>query len=93
MFRTKVYGNNPTHQVVLGFDDTLHSFFATVVDLDTHTTLFDIGTQSSPLQNLVDFQVTIAPYLTLSQDIYCQLSTAAKPTLTSFNRFSPKLSP
>jgi hypothetical protein len=93
MFRTKVYGDNPTHQVILGFDDTLHSFFATVIDLDTHTTLFDVGTQSSPLQNLVDFQAAIAPYLTLSQDIYRQLSTAASSTLPSFHRFSPKLSP
>jgi hypothetical protein len=65
MFRTKIYGNNPTHQVVLGFDDTLHSFFATVVDLDTHTTLFDVGTQSSPLLNLVDFQSTIKPYFSV----------------------------
>jgi hypothetical protein len=93
MFRTKIYGNNPTHQVVLGFDDTLHSFFATVVDLDTHTTLFDIGTQSSPLPNLVDFQTVIAPYLTLSQDIYRQLSIAASHTLKKFNRFPTKFSP
>jgi hypothetical protein len=93
MFRTKVYGNNPTHQVVLGFDDTLHSFFATVVDLDTHITLFDVGSQSAPLQNLVDFQAAIAPYLTLSQDIYRQLSIAASHVLPKLNRFPTKFSP
>jgi hypothetical protein len=62
MYRRKFYGDNPAHQVTVGFDNTLNTLFATVTDLDTRVQLFDTGQQRGEIQLLKPFLQRIAHF-------------------------------
>jgi hypothetical protein len=62
MYRVKIYADNPSQQVTLGFDDNLHSFFAKVIHLDNHDILLDRGHQRHELTTPQDLLGIITPF-------------------------------
>jgi hypothetical protein len=79
-YRQKCYGDNPTHQVIVGFDDTLRTLFARVVDLDTRDQMLDCGQTRVEIQSLQDLLDRISPFrqhlaLEIQQALYAELKS------------------
>jgi hypothetical protein len=62
MYRTRIYADNPSQQIVLGFDDCLCTFFVTVLDLHTSDVILDRGTSWHELMTLEDFLLIVQPF-------------------------------
>jgi hypothetical protein len=62
MYRTKIYADNPSQQIVLGFDDCLCTFFVTVLDLHTSDVILDRGTAWHEVMTLEDFLPIVQPF-------------------------------
>jgi hypothetical protein len=91
-YRRKFYGDNPAHQVLVGFDDTLRTLFATVIDLDTREQLFDMGQNRAEEQSLQAFLGRISQFCRqlnpeiqtdLYQELKLQLPHLPQPSFDS----------
>jgi hypothetical protein len=79
-YRRKFYGDNPAHQVTVGFDESLRTLFAVVIDLDTRDQLLDFGQKRAEEQSLQAFLEHIATFCRqlnpdIQQRLYQELKT------------------
>ena len=79
MSRYQIPGKNPKHNVVLGWDNPLQTFFADVFDNDEdNDCIFTVGCAPSWMDNhevkdLVTLQKLLAPYANIPQTIRLSL--------------------